>query len=109
MPTQKKPKTKARINKDTDPAYTIVVVGDDGQYYKLLGKEWRQEKYRVSNDRMAQAGVIDQLTKWGTYLAYLPTDVAAGVGNLCTLVNLQAIIESRVGQATVKKTKRPKK
>jgi hypothetical protein len=108
MPTPTKSKTKS--NKDTAAEYAVVIIGDDGNYYKLLRKEWHQEKYKVTPSNMAQAGVINQLRQWGTYLAYLPTDVAAGVSNLCTLVNLEAVLKNNIGNGKGKgKAKRPGK
>lgn len=38
------------------------------------------------------AAMIDQLASLGTYLAFIPPDLAVGFGEVCTLVNLDAIL-----------------
>ena len=73
-----------------DPRYTIIIVGDDGKYYKLTRSEWQQN---VVTDA-AGLGVINQLTDFGSYLAYIPPDLAVGIGQLCVVVNMKAILKN---------------
>lgn len=55
-----------------------------------------QEKYRarVENDAEAQ-GIVNQLKEFGSYLAYIPNDIAVGLGWYCTVINLQSILKNQ--------------
>lgn len=75
-----------------DPRYTLIVVGDDGRYYKITRDQWMVEE-NVLND--VEEGVVAQLTKWGSYLSYIPPKLAVGVGSVCTVLNLQSILANR--------------
>ena len=75
---------------DNDPRYTIVIAGDDGNFYKLNKSEWQKNKVVDA----AGLGVIKQLTDFGSYLAFIPPELAVGIGHICTVVNLKAILEN---------------
>jgi hypothetical protein len=77
---------------DEDPKYTIIVVGDDGQYYKLTKKQWQAAATPLTE---AEKGIVSQLTKWGSYLSYIPTSLAVGIGSICIIVNQQAILKNQ--------------
>jgi hypothetical protein len=106
MPTKKTAKkTKSRKTKrrgenpDTSPRYTLIIIGDDGKYYKLQRQDWAQDQYVVGQEGDPSGGpsigVIDQLKEYGTYLAYLPPEQAVGIGHICTVVNLESIIKNQ--------------
>lgn len=40
-------------------------------------------------------GLAQQLKQFGTYLAYIPEDLAIGIGQFCTLINLDAILRNQ--------------
>jgi hypothetical protein len=72
-----------------DPRETIIIVGEDGKLYKLNGDDWRDFPMPDSGAR----GIIDQLTQFGSLLAFIPPDIAVGIGTLCTVVNLKGILK----------------
>jgi hypothetical protein len=76
-----------------DPRYTIIVAGDDGKYYKINREQWQTEANEVKD--AGGAGMLDQLARFGTYLAYIPPDLAVGIGHICTMVNLKAILKNQ--------------
>ncbi len=86
-------------NPDTSPKYTLVIIGDDGKYYKLQRQDWAKDEYVVGQQDDPSGGpsigVIDQLKEYGTYLAYLPGEQAVGIGHLCTVVNLDSILKNQ--------------
>jgi hypothetical protein len=76
-----------------DPRYTIIVAGDDGKYYKINREQWQTEANEVKD--AGGAGMLDQLTRFGTYLAHIPPDLAVGIGHICTIVNLKAVLKDQ--------------
>lgn len=82
-------------NGQSDPAKTLVIVGDDGQIYKLTREVWAKDEYRVPD--LGSVGVVRQLVEFGTYLAYIPPNLAVGIGAVCTVVNLKAILKNADG------------
>jgi hypothetical protein len=79
--------------KDNDPKYFLIIVGDDGNLYKLTRGQWMQNPLLPTDPA---AGVAGQLKEYGTYLAYVRTDIAVGAGYACTLVNLNAVLKNNV-------------
>ena len=75
------------------PDYTLIVVGDDGECYKLTREKWMKEENRLAG--AAGQGVIEQLATFGSYLSFIPADLSVGIGTLCTVVNLKAILAGR--------------
>jgi hypothetical protein len=100
-------KTTKKVRTQDDPTQTLVIIGDDGKVYKLLGSEWKKHPV-VSSE---QIGVIEQLKEFGTYLAYLPPDIAVGLGTLCMVVNLEAILKNNAQnpKAVTKATQRTRR
>ena len=84
---------------DEDPKYTLIVVGDDGNFYKLTKKQWKAAVTPLTD---AEKGIISQLTKWGAYLTYIPTSLAVGIGSVCTVVNMHAILKNQDGDGKPK-------
>jgi hypothetical protein len=72
------------------PSCTLIVIGDDGRYYKLEQNKWRTHENLMSDAR--GQGVIKELVEFGCHLAFIPPDIAVGIGHFCTLVNLKAIL-----------------
>jgi hypothetical protein len=77
-------------NAGTDPTESVVVFGDDGQFHLLTKDTWSAAPVIGSDD--AGYATLKTLVSEGTYLAYLPS--GAGIGTVCTLVNLQTIIKN---------------
>ncbi|HWA72264.1 MAG TPA: hypothetical protein VG937_08025 [Polyangiaceae bacterium] len=77
-------------NDDTDPRQTVVIVGEDGTLYKLTKGDYKQF---AMDDDDAGSGVVKQLTEFGSYLSFIPTDLAVGFGFNCTVVNVKAILK----------------
>jgi hypothetical protein len=75
-----------------DPKHTLIIVGDDGEYYKLEKSQWMSAATKLN---AAEKGVVSQLTKWGAYLTYIPTDQWVAIGSICTVVNLAAILKNQ--------------
>jgi hypothetical protein len=79
---------------DTDPDKAIVIVGDDGQVYKLDRKDWHKDDFLLTDT--GGKGIVNQLAQFGTIMAFVSQDVTGvGVGYACTVVNLKAILEGR--------------
>ncbi|MFO7178084.1 MAG: hypothetical protein DIU78_005210 [Pseudomonadota bacterium] len=82
-----------------DPNYTLVVIADDGKVYKLTREVWENKDYLMKSDgpeAAAGLGIINQLKEFGSYLTFIPPDLAVGIGQICTVVNLQAILKNNV-------------
>jgi hypothetical protein len=77
--------------KDIDPRYAVVLIGDDGNLYKLMRKDWKQ--FQLAPDDPG-SGVVNQLKEFGSYLTFIPTDLAVGFGFNCTVVNLKEILQN---------------
>lgn len=76
---------------------TLIIYGDDGQIYILKGTDWKVAKYRQDEaSQNGAAGVVEQLVKLGTYLAYVPPDFAQAIGVCCVLVNMKAVLQNQV-------------
>ena len=74
-----------------DPRNTLIVVGENGKLYKLTGDQWIKDENIVTDQ--GEAGLVNQLVEFGTYLAFIRDDIAVGAGFNCTLVNLKAILQ----------------
>ena len=75
-----------------DPRQTLIVVSETGEYYKLTEDQWKKGGTPLTPP---EKGVIDALTKWGSYLAYIPSDEKVGIGAVCTIVNLRSILKNQ--------------
>ncbi len=75
-----------------DPRQTLIIRGEDGQFYRLVKEKWQRPEYVVSD--AGGKGMLEQLTNFGTYLAYIPPDMAIGIGHICTLVDLKSILRN---------------
>lgn len=75
-----------------DPRHTIIVLADDGKFYRITKEQWRVEENQVSD--AGGRGLLEQLANFGTYMAYIPPDMAVGIGHVCTMVNLKAILKN---------------
>ena len=80
-----------------NPDYSIIIASEDGGLYKLNHEAWHRAEYLMKDT--GGAGVVNQLVQFGTYLAFIP-DVGAGVGEVCTLVNLKAILKNNEAAQT---------
>jgi hypothetical protein len=58
----------------------------------LYGDQW-EDKDNLLNDAGGK-GIVDQLTEFGAYLSYIPPDLAVGIGEVCTVVNLKSILKN---------------
>jgi len=99
------PVTKNAIN--TDTKHNIIVYSDDGNYYLITSGDWGQPI--PGND--PSLAILDPLTRGGAYLAYVKTGpLGGGIGTVCTLVNLQSILNNNSSPAARKKktARRPK-
>ncbi|MGB8294795.1 MAG: hypothetical protein WCG85_05155 [Polyangia bacterium] len=85
---------------DSDPKYTVVIIGDDGCFYKLTKEDWK--KYPAKGLDGQSQGVVNQLKEFGSYLAYIPTEIAVGIGWWCTVVNLQSIVRNQQEKSKAK-------
>lgn len=84
----------AKANQKEDPNYTLIIVGDDGKVYRLTEEKWRVQPNVLSDP--AGQGIINQLTEFGAYLSFVPPALAVGIGEVCTVVNLRAILKNNV-------------
>ncbi len=75
-----------------DPDRALIIVSDDGYIYKLDQKEWQKEEYRLKDDPGA-AGIVNQLTTFGSYVAFVQKNLALRIGACCTVVNLRSILK----------------
>jgi hypothetical protein len=76
-----------------DPDKAIVIIGDDGEYYKIEEGVWKDAKYRLPDG--GGRGIVEQLEMFGTLVAFVSQDVTGvGVGYACTVVNVKAILKS---------------
>jgi hypothetical protein len=76
---------------------TIVIVGDDG-IYRMTKEDWHNPAHKIED--IAAVGVVEQLSAYGVYLAYIPDDLAAGNGVCCTMVNLKQILKNNPPSTT---------
>jgi hypothetical protein len=79
---------------ESDPTQTLIVVADDGTFWRVTKEVWRQDGNQITES--GGVGVLQQLANFGTYLAYIPPDLSIGIGGICTLVNLKAILKNNV-------------
>jgi hypothetical protein len=70
--------------------YSLIVVGDDGKYYKLTQDQWQVDKYEIKDSAPGFVR-IQQLVGSGTYLANINSPGVA-IGSICILVNAPAIV-----------------
>ena len=83
-----------------DPNHTIIIVGDDGKVYRLTQEKWQNDG-NVLADPGGEGGVNQLSEVWG-YLSFVPPKLAVGIGEVCTVVNLRAILKNNVEPATHK-------
>jgi hypothetical protein len=79
---------------EADPTQTLIVAADDGTFWRVTKEVWRKDENQITES--GGLGVLQQLTNFGTYLAYIPPDLSVGIGNICTIVNLKAILKNNV-------------
>lgn len=89
--TTKKTTKKGSPLPADDPDKTLIVAGDDGNFYKIVQSEWQSEANRITDPK--SIGVVKSLTDFGTYLAAIPSDIAVGSGLECVLVNINEIVK----------------
>jgi hypothetical protein len=78
-------------NGKVDPNKTILIVSDDGKVYQVTNLDWHE----LTDS--AATGVVQAMTTFGSYLSFFPSgtkQVASGFGELCTVVNLKAILQN---------------
>jgi hypothetical protein len=84
----------AKVAGTTDPKRNLIVLSDDGTSYYLIPpgpNGWEDPKWRIDSTD-PDYGNLQQLVALGAELAYLP-DGTPGMGAICTVVNLKAIIK----------------
>jgi hypothetical protein len=74
-----------------DPDRTIIIVSDNGMVYKLDRDVWQRDEYLLE-DEPGAAGIVNQLTVFGSYVAFVKKDLALAIGACCTVVNLRSIL-----------------
>ncbi len=74
-----------------DPKKTVILVSDTG-VYRLTKEQWELESNLLSD--AAGQGIVNQLTTFGAYLSYVPPELAVGIGEVCTVVNLKSILKN---------------
>jgi hypothetical protein len=84
--------TKAKGNED--PNYTVILVAENGKIYRLTRETWEIESNLLAD--AGGQGIIKQLTEFGAYLSFVPPEIAVGIGEVCTVVNLQALLKNNV-------------
>ncbi len=90
-------KVKAEKTGVEDPHYTVILIADDGTPYKLTKEAWMKAGTKLP---AAGGGIVDQLREFGVYLSYIPPEIAVGIGEVCTVVNLQAILKNNTNGAS---------
>jgi hypothetical protein len=87
------PTVAANPVKSTNPAQpngNIIVLGDDGLFHVVSRATWTAAPVVSTTD--ASYPTLALLANNGVYLADLPDGIGGGIGEVCTLVNVQAII-----------------
>lgn len=77
---------------EANPRATLIVRAENGKFYRIVKEQWQIEENVVSD--AGGKGVLEQLSNFGTYLAYIPQDMAVGIGHICTMVDLKAILKN---------------
>jgi hypothetical protein len=75
-----------------DPRKTIIVVSDDGKIYRLTDDQWETQANLVTD--AGGKGVIQELTRYGSYLSYVPPKIAVGFGEICIVLNVGAVLKN---------------
>ncbi len=88
---------KARANPKrradgSPPNGNIIVLGDDGLFHVVSRDTWTAAPVVSPDDPSYPTLVV--LANNGVYLANLPDGIGGGIGEICTLVNVQSIIGS---------------
>jgi hypothetical protein len=73
------------------PNGNIIVLGDDGLFHVVSRATWTAAPVVSPTD--ASYPTLALLANNGVYLADLPDGIGGGIGEVCTLVNVQAIID----------------
>ncbi len=85
-----------------DNYYKIILIGDDGFFYKLEKSDWKKTEFQMNAGQDADAVAnATLLREAGSYLAFVDPEIATGAGYACTVVNLEAILreaKSRPGK-----------
>ena len=106
MAAKKNGKSPKKTSKEPrDPRKTLIVISDTGVAYRVTNDQWQ-----VLPDPGA-TGIVNQMTAFGSYLSFFPSGpkaIAAGFGELCTVVNLKAILENNPSNGATMAT-RPRK
>jgi len=71
---------------DVDSNSLLVAVGDD--IFLLPRSVYTDQKYKLSEN---QGGIVRELVKYGTALAYIPMSFGIGIGSFCYLLNLNSL------------------
>lgn len=79
----------------TQPNGNIIVLGDDGLFHVVSRATWTAAPVVSQTD--ASYPTLALLANNGVYLADLPDGIGGGIGEVCTLVNVQAIIDPAAG------------
>jgi hypothetical protein len=82
----------AASESESDPRQTLIVAAEDGTFWRVTEEVWRQDGNQITGS--GGLGVLQQLTNFGTYLAYIPPDLSIGIGGICTVVNLKAVLKN---------------
>jgi hypothetical protein len=93
--------TKAKGHED--PNFTVILVAEDGKFYRLTREKWEVESNLLAD--AAGQGIVKQLTEFGAYLSFVPPEIAVGIGEVCTVVNLQAILKNNIDPKATHKPK----
>jgi hypothetical protein len=81
-----------------DPTKTVILVSDTGKVYRLTKEKWETSDNLLKDP--AGLGIINQLTTFGAYLSYVPPELAIGIGEVCTVVNLKSILKNNGGASS---------
>jgi hypothetical protein len=83
---------KNPIVMQSDPDRTLIIVSDDDRIYRLDKSVWQREEYLLQKDP-GSVGIVNQLTAFGSYLAFVDKNLAIGIGACCAVVNLRSVLK----------------
>jgi hypothetical protein len=86
----KKSDTKSAGTHGSQPNGNILVLGDDGLFHVIDRALWQSAPVVDTSD--SSYPTLELLASNGVYLADLPDGFGGNIGEICTLINLQAII-----------------
>jgi len=91
VPPQSSQSSPDKRKNPDDPDHTVILVSDDGNIYKLNKDDWQKKEFLL-DPNTGTTGIVDQLTTFGSYVAFVDKSLAIGIGACCTVVNLRAIL-----------------